>query len=63
MTGYTAQTTLAKSISFSGVGVHSGKMTHLTLRPAPQNHGIKFRRVDLPGTQDIQALFKLVVDP
>jgi len=62
MTGYTAQTTLAKSISFSGVGVHSGKMTHLTLRPAPQNHGIKFRRVDLPGTQDIQALFKLVVD-
>lgn len=62
MTGYTAQTTLAKSISLSGVGVHSGKMTHLTLRPAPQNHGIKFRRVDLPGTQDIQALFKLVVD-
>ncbi|MDA8134953.1 MAG: UDP-3-O-acyl-N-acetylglucosamine deacetylase [Desulfobacteraceae bacterium] len=62
MTGYTAQTTLAKSISFSGVGVHSGKTTRLTLRPAPQNHGIKFRRVDLPGTQDIQALFKLVVD-
>ncbi len=37
-------------------------MTRLTLRPAPKNHGIKFRRVDLPGTQDIQALFKLVVD-
>ena len=62
MTDYILQTTLSKSISFSGIGVHSGKMTHLTLKPAPQNHGIKFRRVDLPGTQDIQALFKLVVD-
>jgi len=27
-----------------------------------ENHGIKFRRVDLPGTQDIPALFKRVVD-
>ncbi|OGR13111.1 MAG: UDP-3-O-[3-hydroxymyristoyl] N-acetylglucosamine deacetylase [Desulfobacterales bacterium RIFOXYA12_FULL_46_15] len=62
MTDYIAQTTLSKSISFSGVGMHSGKLTRLIIKPAPKNHGIKFRRVDLPGTQDIQALYKLVVD-
>ncbi len=32
------------------------------IRPAEENHGIKFRRIDLPGTQDIPALFKRVVD-
>ncbi len=62
MTRYFLQRTLSKSISVSGTGVHSGKQTHLTLNPAPENHGIKFRRVDLPGTHDIQALFKRVVD-
>lgn len=62
MTRYFLQSTLSQSVSVSGTGVHSGKLTHLTIKPAPENHGIKFRRVDLPGTQDIQALFKLVVD-
>lgn len=57
-----SQKTLLKPVSFSGVGVHSGKQTKITIRPAPENHGIKFRRVDLPGTQDLPALFKLVVD-
>ncbi len=31
-----------------GLGVHSGQKVELTLRPAPVNHGIVFRRVDLP---------------
>jgi UDP-3-O-[3-hydroxymyristoyl] N-acetylglucosamine deacetylase len=62
MIQYYMQKTLAKPVALSGKGVHSGKMTHLTVHPAPENHGIKFRRVDLPGTQDIPALFKLVVD-
>jgi UDP-3-O-[3-hydroxymyristoyl] N-acetylglucosamine deacetylase len=62
MSQYFFQRTLSQSISVSGTGVHSGKQTHLTIKPAPENHGIKFRRVDLPGTQDIQALFKLVID-
>ncbi|MBW2656046.1 MAG: UDP-3-O-[3-hydroxymyristoyl] N-acetylglucosamine deacetylase [Deltaproteobacteria bacterium] len=62
MTQYFSQRTLSQSISVSGTGVHSGKQTHLTIRPAPENHGIKFRRLDLPGTQDILALFKIVVD-
>ena len=62
MPEYYMQRTLAQSVAVSGTGVHSGKLNHLTIHPAPENHGIKFRRVDLPGTQDIQALFKLVVD-
>ena len=62
MNKYFLQKTLSQAISVSGTGVHSGKQMHLTIKPAPENHGIKFRRVDLPGTQDIQALFKLVVD-
>jgi UDP-3-O-[3-hydroxymyristoyl] N-acetylglucosamine deacetylase len=62
MTRYFLQRTLSQSVSVAGTGVHSGKQMHLTIKPAPENHGIKFRRLDLPGTQDIQALFKLVVD-
>jgi UDP-3-O-[3-hydroxymyristoyl] N-acetylglucosamine deacetylase len=43
-----------KSITRSvGVGVHSGQKVELTLRPAPPDHGIVFRRIDLPVTVDI----------
>ncbi len=62
MTQYYLQKTIARPVAISGTGVHSGKITHLTIHPAQENHGIKFRRVDLPGTHDIQALFKRVVD-
>ena len=38
-------------------------MTSITIKPAPENHGVRFRRIDLPGgTPDIPALFKMVVD-
>ncbi|MDO9073970.1 MAG: UDP-3-O-acyl-N-acetylglucosamine deacetylase [Rubrivivax sp.] len=36
-----------------GVGVHSGQKVELTLRPAPPDSGITFRRVDLPVAVDI----------
>ena len=62
MTDYLKQRTVSQNVALSGTGVHSGKKTNLTIRPARENHGIKFRRVDLPGTQDIHALFKMVVD-
>lgn len=56
------QQTLASPVKCQGIGVHSGKPTGIVIHPAPVNHGIRFRRVDLPGTPDIQALFKTVVD-
>jgi UDP-3-O-[3-hydroxymyristoyl] N-acetylglucosamine deacetylase len=62
MTQFFQQQTLSETVPVSGTGVQSGKQTQLSIKPAPPNHGIKFRRTDLPGTQDIQALFRLVVD-
>jgi UDP-3-O-[3-hydroxymyristoyl] N-acetylglucosamine deacetylase len=62
MNKYYLQKTLSKKVCVSGTGVHSGKQTDLIINPAPENHGIKFRRLDLPGTHDIQAIYKMVVD-
>jgi len=56
------QRTLAKPVRFTGVGVHSGKTVNLTIKPAPPNSGINFRRVDLPATPQIKAHFNRVVD-
>jgi len=56
------QRTISKPVSFSGVGVHSGKKVNLTIKPAPINHGIKFVRTDLPDKPSITAHFNMVVD-
>ncbi len=56
------QRTLAKTVSCSGIGVHSGKSVNLTLKPAPVNFGIKFTRTDLPDSPSIPACFSMVVD-
>ncbi len=58
----TYQRTLSKNVRFSGIGLHSGKKVHLTLKPAPINHGIKFVRKDLPDDPTIPARFNCVVD-
>ena len=42
-----AQRTLKNVVRATGVGLHSGETVYLTLRPAPENHGIQFKRVDL----------------
>jgi UDP-3-O-[3-hydroxymyristoyl] N-acetylglucosamine deacetylase len=59
---HTKQRTLKRSASCSGIGVHSGKPVHLTVHPAPANHGIKFVRTDLPDSPGISAHFNQVVD-
>ena len=41
------QTTLAKSINVSGIGLHTGVEVNLTLKPAPENTGYIFVRTDL----------------
>ncbi|MBI9084995.1 MAG: UDP-3-O-acyl-N-acetylglucosamine deacetylase [Desulfobacterales bacterium] len=56
------QRTLARTVSCSGIGLHSGKAATLTLAPAPVNHGIKFIRTDLPDRPCIPANFNRVVD-
>lgn len=59
----TLQKTLASEVSCEGIGVHSAKMTRLTLRPAPVNTGYVFVRTDLNTSQNrIQARWDTVVD-
>jgi len=47
------QRTLKNSIRATGVGLHTGEKVYLTLRPAPANTGIVFRRGDLDPVVDI----------
>ncbi len=56
------QHTLKKSISLSGVGLHTGKNATLTFVPALANFGFKFQRTDLPGQPIADADVDYVVD-
>lgn len=56
------QRTIKKSVTISGVGLHTGVQTEVTFVPAKPNHGIKFQRVDLPGSPIIDADCDRVVD-
>lgn len=56
------QRTLKAAVSISGVGLHTGKQVNLTFVPAPENHGYKFQRVDMPGNPIINADVDNVVD-
>lgn len=49
------QRTIAKAISTKGIGLHSGRLVEITLRPAASNTGIVFHRTDLPEVVDIPA--------
>jgi UDP-3-O-[3-hydroxymyristoyl] N-acetylglucosamine deacetylase len=49
-----AQRTLRRLISCVGIGLHSGNRVNLTLRPAPIDFGIRFRRTDL-GHHEVPA--------
>jgi len=46
-----AQRTLRRSISCAGIGLHSGRKVTLSLKPAPADSGIRFRRTDLGGVE------------
>ncbi len=56
------QRTLKNSIHATGVGLHNGEKVYLTLRPAPVNTGVIFRRVDLDNALDIEARAENVGD-
>ncbi len=56
------QRTLKSLISASGIGLHTGRKVRITLRPAPVDTGIMFRRVDLASPVDVPARADLVGD-
>ena len=45
------QRTLNKPISAAGVGLHTGQRVEMTLRPASEDIGIRFRRLDIHPAQ------------
>ncbi len=49
------QRTIAKKISVTGIGIHSGKKVTLTLHPAEADFGIQFKRVDIPNASLLKA--------
>ena len=50
------QHTLAAPATLEGTSLHTGEKVTLTLRPAPEGHGFKFRRIDLPDQPFIPAI-------
>ena len=56
------QRTLKNVIKATGVGLHTGKKVLLTLRPAPVNTGIVFRRIDLDPVVELPARAAYVGD-
>lgn len=58
----TKQRTIAKDVSISGIGLHTGNKSNLTFKPAPDDYGIRFKRVDLPDSPEIPADIDHVTD-
>ena len=56
------QTTLARSFTLKGKGLHTGLDITATFNPAPVNHGYKFQRIDLEDKPIINALAENVVN-
>jgi UDP-3-O-[3-hydroxymyristoyl] N-acetylglucosamine deacetylase/3-hydroxyacyl-[acyl-carrier-protein] dehydratase len=56
------QHTIKKSVSLTGIGLHTGVTAQVTIHPAPENYGIRFVRADLDGKPEIPADIDYVVD-
>lgn len=56
------QTTLKAPVTVVGVGLHTGSQVTMTFKPAPENHGYKFQRIDIEGAPIIDADVDNVTD-
>lgn len=56
------QRTLAREVSIKGSALHTGDAVTLTLKPAPANTGIVFKRMDLSGEPEIRPRVDQVTD-
>ncbi len=56
------QKTLKNEIKFTGKGLHSGAKVELTLKPAAENYGFKFQRIDLENKPIIRAVAENVTE-
>lgn len=56
------QQTIKTEVTLSGVGLHTGNKSNMTFKPAPENHGVKFKRIDMPNSPEIPADIDHVID-
>jgi UDP-3-O-[3-hydroxymyristoyl] N-acetylglucosamine deacetylase / 3-hydroxyacyl-[acyl-carrier-protein] dehydratase len=56
------QRTIQNNAALSGVGLHTGNKSKMTFKPAPENYGIRFQRIDLKNSPEIPADIDHVVD-
>ncbi len=56
------QRTIGKPVALTGTGLHTGIKTDVVFHPAPVDHGIVFKRIDLDGQPSIKALVDNVSD-
>lgn len=56
------QRTLAREVSIQGKALHTGEEVTLTLKPAPADHGVVFKRVDLNGSPELKPRVDFVTD-
>lgn len=56
------QRTLKREVSFSGIGIHTGKQVELKFTPSRVGTGIVFQRIDLAGQPKIPATLEYVCD-
>lgn len=56
------QRTIARAVSFSGIGLHTGNPSTITFNPAPANYGYVFVRTDVEPNFEVPALIDNVVD-
>lgn len=55
------QRTIKSEVSYKGRGLHTGNDTTITFKPAPENYGRHFIRVDIKNSPEIPALVEYVV--
>ena len=56
------QRTLLREVTLKGTALHTGNDVTLTMKPAPADHGIVFRRVDLHGSPEVRPTISQVTD-
>jgi UDP-3-O-[3-hydroxymyristoyl] N-acetylglucosamine deacetylase len=56
------QTTLAFPVSCHGIGLHTGLLVNMTLKPAPSDYGVVFQRTDLAGVNTVRASRDMLKD-
>ena len=57
-----SQSTIANKVSFSGIGIHTGKQVKMNILPSPPNSGIIFKRIDLNKNNIVNPNFENVCE-